>query len=96
MPAYLIGDIAISDLAAYEEYKAKTPAIIARHGGEYLVRGGSHEILEGRWSPTRLVLLSFPDRDALHAFLDDPDYAPLKALRARIAKSDIVAVDGIG
>jgi uncharacterized protein (DUF1330 family) len=96
MSAYVIADIALSDAAAYEDYKARSPAIIARHGGEYLVRGGAHEVIEGDWHPTRLVLLRFPDRAAIHAFLADPEYAPLKALRARVATSDLVAVDGLG
>lgn len=96
MPAYVIVDVDIADPAAYEEYKAKAPPIIARHGGEYLVRGGAHEVLEGDWHPTRLVLLRFPDRAAIKAFMADPDYAPLKALRQRISTGHLVAVDGIG
>jgi uncharacterized protein (DUF1330 family) len=95
MPAYMIVDVNLADPAAYEDYKAKVPALIARHGGEYLVRGGAHEVLEGSWQPTRLVLFRFPDRAAIKAFMADPDYAPLKTLRQRIASTDAVAVDGI-
>ena len=96
MPAYLIVDVDLRDSAAYEAYKRDVPALIARHGGEYLVRGGEHEVLEGDWRPHRLVLFRFPDRAAIRAFIADPDYAPLKALRQRIASTDAVAVDGIG
>lgn len=95
MPAYMIADINMKDPAAYERYKAEVPALIRRHGGEYLVRGGAHEVLEGDWQPTRLVIFRFPDRAAIHAFMNDPDYQPLKALRKQCAESDIVAVDGI-
>ncbi|MDE2335129.1 MAG: DUF1330 domain-containing protein [Rhodospirillales bacterium] len=96
MPAYLIVDVDLRDSTAYEAYKSRVPALIARHGGEYLVRGGEHEVLEGEWRPHRLVLFRFPDRAAIGAFMADPDYAPLKALRQRIASTDAVAVDGIG
>jgi uncharacterized protein (DUF1330 family) len=96
MAAYLIVDVRLKDAAAYEAYKAAVPALIARHGGEYLVRGGALEVLEGAWRPTRLVLFRFPDRAAIHAFMNDPAYAPLKALRHRLAEADMVAVDGIG
>ena len=95
MPAYMIADINMRDPAAYERYKAEVPALIRRHGGEYLVRGGAHEVLEGDWQPTRLVVFRFPDRAAIHAFMNDPDYQPLKALRKQCAESDIVAVDGL-
>lgn len=95
MTAYLIVDVAIRDPQRYEDYKQKVPALIARHGGEYLVRGGVHEVLEGEWRPTRLVLFRFPSRDAIKAFLADPDYQPLAALRHAIADSSLVAVDGL-
>lgn len=95
MSAYLIVDVDIKDAQRYESYKRAVPALIARHGGEYLVRGGGFDVLEGTWRPTRLVLLRFPDRQALHAFLDDPDYRPLAALRHSIADSSMVAVDGL-
>ncbi len=95
MTAYLIVDVAIRDPQRYEDYKRKVPALIARHGGEYLVRGGAHEVLEGAWQPTRLVLFRFPSRDAIRAFMDDPEYRPLAALRHEIAESSMVAVDGL-
>ena len=95
MPAYLIVDIDIKDAERYESYKRVVPALIARHGGEYLVRGGAFEVLEGDWRPTRLVLLRFPDRQAVRAFIDDPEYRPLAALRHSIADSSMVAVDGL-
>lgn len=95
MTAYLVVDVDIHDLDAYESYKAQVPSLIARHGGEYLARGGTHEVLEGSWTPTRLVLFRFPDLAAIHAFMADPDYQPLAALRHRVATSSIVAVEGL-
>jgi uncharacterized protein (DUF1330 family) len=95
MPAYLIADIVIRDAERYEAYKRVVPALIARHGGEYLVRGGAFDVLEGDWRPTRLVLFRFPDRAAIHAFMNDPDYAPLATMRHEIATSSLVAVDGL-
>ncbi len=95
MTAYLIADVAVRDPQRYEEYKQKVPALIARHGGEYLVRGGAHDVLEGGWQPTRLVLFRFPSRAAIKAFLADPEYQPLAALRHAVADSSLVAVDGL-
>ncbi len=95
MSAYLIGDVNIRDKERYEIYKRDVPALVAKHGGEYLVRGGQHEVIEGDWSPTRLVLFRFPDRAAIHAFFADPAYRPLAELRHAIAESRLVAVDGI-
>ena len=94
MSAYLIVNIDVTDPEAYEEYKAGAAAVVAKHGGTYLVRGGQFDVLEGNWTPTRLVILQFPDRAALDAFYIDPEYAPLKALRHSAAATDAIAVDG--
>jgi uncharacterized protein (DUF1330 family) len=39
----------VSDPERYKEYMAAAPATIAAAGGEYLVRGGKSETLEGDW-----------------------------------------------
>jgi uncharacterized protein (DUF1330 family) len=95
MSAYIIVNIEVNDPAAYEEYKAKVPAVIRKHGGEYLVRGGQFSIVEGDWKPSRLVLLRFPDVSSAQAFDEDPEYQPLKALRHRAATTDMVIVEGV-
>jgi uncharacterized protein (DUF1330 family) len=95
MSAYMIVNVDVRDPAAYEEYKNKVPALIRKHGGEYVVRGGKFVVLEGAWSPARLVLLKFPDLASAQAFFLDPEYQPLKALRRLSSTADIVAVEGV-
>ncbi len=95
MSAYMIVNLDVKDTTAYEEYKTKVPALIHKHGGKYLVRGGKFDVVEGDWKPTRLVLFEFPSGAAVKAFLDDPEYQPLKALRQRVSKTDIVVVEGL-
>jgi len=62
MPAYVIVNVEIRDTAQYETYKQMAPASIEAFGGRYIVRGGQVDVLEGRWSPRRVVVLEFPDR----------------------------------
>ncbi len=95
MAAYLIVDLKITDPIAWEAYKAAVPAVIHKHGGEYLIRGGALQVLEGEWQPNRVVVLRFPDGRALDAFWSDPEYLPLKELRHRVAHSNIVRVEGV-
>ena len=94
MAAYLIVDVVVNDPAGYEKYRAGVPSLIRKHNGEYLVRGGSLEVIEGDWKPQRLVVLRFPDRAAAQAFMNDPEYRPWKELRHRVAQTDLVLVDG--
>ena len=93
MTAYMIVDIDVLDPAQYETYKREVPKLIEKHGGEYLVRGGEFEVIEGEWTPNRLVIFRFPDRQAIHALFADPEYHPLKLLRHKVATSSVVAVD---
>jgi uncharacterized protein (DUF1330 family) len=95
MSAYVIVNIDVQDAELYEEYRAKVPAFIQKYGGEYLARGGNLVVMEGDWMPRRLVLFRFPDMASAQAMLDDPEYQPLKALRQRAARTQMVAVEGV-
>lgn len=94
MPAYIIGNITVTDPVGYEDYRARVPAVIAAHGGRYVVRGGQMEVLEGEGPVSRTVVLEFPDMQRLKAFYGSADYAPLLALRKRCATSRLIAVEG--
>ena len=95
MSAYMIIDLEIHDQTAFEGYQKSVPALILKHGGQYLVRGGQFEVIEGDWHPHRLVILRFPDRAAIRAFLIDAQAQSLAKLRSQAAKTNIVAVDGV-
>jgi len=94
MPAYIIADISVTDPEAYEAYKQQVGATIAEYGGRYLARGGAAEVLEGDWTPNRLVVLEFPDMDRLKAWYESKAYAGPKAIRQGAAVSRVVAVEG--
>jgi uncharacterized protein (DUF1330 family) len=94
MVAYLIVDLDIHDPERFQKYREGVGAFIAKHGGEYLVRGGEFEVIEGDWQPHRLVLFRFPNRQAIRNFFADPEYAVLKEIRFKTSKTVAVAVDG--
>jgi len=95
MPAYLIADTDITNPERYEEYKRQVAPLVERFGGRYCACGGAHQVLEGDWKPTRLVVLEFPDMDALMGWYNSPDYAPMKAIRQEASKSRLIAVQGL-
>jgi uncharacterized protein (DUF1330 family) len=95
MPAYIIADLNIHNAAAMQPYIPGVPPIVRKHGGRYLVRGGKWELVEGDWHPDRLVVIEFPDVKAAKAFLDDPEYAPWKALRQQNGHTNGVIVEGV-
>jgi len=95
MPAYVIADVDVHDSAGYEAYRQQVPAIIAQYGGRYIARGGATEVLEGSWSPKRCVLIEFASMARLKAWWDSPEYRPLRAIRERTARSNVVATQGM-
>jgi len=96
MSAYLIVDTDIHDAEAYDLYKAAARPILERHGGEYLARGGAIDVIEdGLWSPTRLVIVRFPDMASARAALEDPEYAPHRKVRQGAACATLAVVEGL-
>lgn len=95
MSAYLIYDVEIHDPGPYGEFMTRVKPIMEALGGRYLVRGGRHEVLEGEWQPTRLVLFEFPDLDAARSAFTSEEYAPLKELRQSCSTGSVVIVEGI-
>ena len=83
MPAaYIIVDMKITDPEQYKHYVAVAPAAVKAAGGEYLVRGGRHEVLEGAWQPARVAMLRFPSYEQAKAFYDGEKYRAARAKRA--------------
>lgn len=94
MPAYVINDMEVTDPKLLEEYKKLSPATVALYGGKFIARGGTTEVIEGEWTPKRLVILEFPDLARAKAWVDSAEYAPARALRRRSSKSNIVVIEG--
>ena len=95
MSAYIIVDTKISNEIEYEEYKKLAKPIADKYGGIYRVRGGTLDIREtDLWTPTRMVVIEFPDMEHAQSFLDSEEYAPVKQRRHKNAKCTLFIVDG--
>ena len=97
MPAaYIIVDMLISDVEQYKQYMAAAPAAVAAAGGEYLVRGGRFETLEGQWQPARIAMLRFPSYKTAKAFYDSEMYRAARAKRHGATEFfNMVLVEGV-
>ena len=95
MAAYVIADIEITDPQAYEGYKQGVAATLEAYGARYLTRGAAVGVLEGDWSPKRLVIIEFPSMAKLKTWYDCPEYRPLRDLRQRASVSRLVFQEGL-
>ena len=95
MTAYVVVDINVTDPETYEEYKILAAPTVELYGGRYIARGGRTEILEGDWSPSRLVLLQFDSIEQAKAWLHSPEYSEIKKIRHQTATSNMVVIEGV-
>jgi uncharacterized protein (DUF1330 family) len=91
----VIAEMDIHDPEQYEKYKAVSPGAVAAGGGRFVVRGGELAVLEGDWSPKRLVILEFEDLEAVKRWYASPGYQEVKKLREGAADLNMVAVEGV-
>ncbi len=95
-PAYVIVDMKVIDPEQYKLYMAAAPAAVKAFGGEYLVRGGRFEVMEGGWTPARVAMLRFPSFEQAKAFYNDAQYTAARAKRQGATEFfNMVLVEGV-
>lgn len=95
MKGYVIGEVAVNNPAAYEEYRRQVLATIEKHGGRFLVRGGKVEGLEGAALAGRIVILEFPSFDQAASWYRSAEYAPLIRMRQGASTARLILVEGV-
>ena len=95
MPAYLISQIEVHDPQGYEEYRKLVGASLAKYGGKFVARGGKIDVLEGNWSPKRVVICEFESLARAREWYDSPEYKPAKDIRQKTSDAKIIVVDGL-
>src|SRR6185503_14225608 len=83
-PAYLIGQIDVSDPDGYaKQYLPKAREIIKAHGGRLIAAAGSAATgakvvaVDGE-APKRVVIYMYPSMEALLAWRNDPAYVQVR------------------
>jgi uncharacterized protein (DUF1330 family) len=93
--AYILANVDVTDPQQYEQYKKLSTIAMQAHGAEVCARGGKVDVLEGDWTPKRVVLMKFPTAEAARAFYDSPEYAAAKAARQGAAVMRMVLIEGL-
>jgi uncharacterized protein (DUF1330 family) len=95
MSAYIVVDVEVTDPVRYEDYRKTVAPTLQAYGGRFLVRGGKVELLEGSWSPKRLVIVEFPDVATAKAWWGSSEYANPKAVRQSASDTEMIVVEGV-
>jgi len=88
---YAYAKLTVTNPDALIKYRDVAGAALAKHGGK--VEGAAQEftVLDGAPEiPNAAALLSFPDKTAALAWVNDPELADVHALRRDAGGSDIL------
>ena len=80
MSAFVVVDLTPADQEKLQEYGAAAAATVARHGGEFIVKGATEPLNGGDHRETK-VIIQFPDRAAALNWYQSDEYQALIPLR---------------
>ena len=95
MSVYLIAQLTFSDRKVYARYQERFIDVLRRFDGKLLAADESPEVLEGSWLSDKLVLLSFPDRDAFREWSESSAYQEILKDRKAGAHATVLLVKGL-
>jgi|ERR1700733_7198897 uncharacterized protein (DUF1330 family) len=95
MAVYVIAQLSITDRSAYNRYQDRFMAVLSKYRGRLLAADESPTVLEGEWDRDKLVLLSFPDEEAMREWAESPEYLEISKDRKAGAKAVVLLAKGL-
>lgn len=96
MAVYGVATITIHDRTAYDRYSGAFMEVFAQSKGTLLAVDETPQAIEGEWTATRLVLISFPDEAAFRDWFDSPAYQAIARDRHAGSVATILLAKGLG
>ena len=91
---YLLAEFEVLDPVEFEHYRARIADVSAAFGGRYLVRRSEPVVLDGEWTPKRVVVIAFDSPGQCRAFYDSPAYQAILPHRLRSTKGHVLLLTG--
>jgi uncharacterized protein (DUF1330 family) len=91
---YLYAEFAVHDAPEFEKYREKVGALSASFGGRYVVRRSEPVVLDGAWTPKRLVIIEFDTPEQVRAFYESPEYQAILPHRLRSTHGHVLLLTG--
>ncbi len=90
---YWVAHVDVHDPETYRRYIEANAEAFAKFGARFLVRGGEHEVVEGK-ARARTVVIEFPSYEDALACYHSPEYQRAKAIRDPVSEGDLVIIRG--
>ena len=95
MTVYVIVQVEITDRKIYDRYQANFMDVFNQFEGTLLVNDGAPKLLEGDWAKHKVVVMTFPDRQAFTAWATSPAYTEIAKDRIAGGKATILLAQGL-
>jgi uncharacterized protein (DUF1330 family) len=92
MGALWIAHVTVTDTEAYGKYAELAGPAIAKHGGEFIARGGRYVQLEGKERP-RNVVAQFPSLEAAVECYNSVEYQRALAHARDASERELMVVE---
>jgi uncharacterized protein (DUF1330 family) len=92
---YVIAQLKVTNPENYKEYVAKVSEVVKKYDGEYLVRNGEYQVVEGEDNFPRLVIIRFPSYERALEWYHSDEYKPVKDIRLQNSEGSNIIVKGI-
>jgi len=90
---FWIARVDVDEMETYKKYVAGVEATLAKFGGKFIVRGGTHKVVEGT-ARSRNIVAEFPSYKEAQRCWNSPEYQALREIRLPVATADIIIIEG--
>jgi len=92
---YVIAQLKVTNPENYKEYVNKVTEVVQKFGGEYLVRNGEYQCVEGETKFPRIVVIKFPSYQKALEWYNSDEYKPVKQIRLNNSEGSNIIIKGI-
>lgn len=94
MTVYAIVQLKIHDRPTYDRYMSRFMPVFEKFNGKVLAADDKPKVLEGKCDASRVVLLSFPDKQSFFAWAGSPAYQEIAKDRIAAAETMVLLAEG--
>ena len=92
---YVIAQLKVTNREKYKEYVSQVSALVKKFGGEYLVRNGEYQVVEGEDNFPRIVIIKFPTYEKALEWYNSEEYKPIKQIRLNNSEGTNIIIKGL-
>ena len=92
---YVIAQLKVTNSENYKEYINQVTEVVQKFGGEYLVRNGEYQCVEGETKFPRIVVIKFPSYEKALEWYNSDEYKSVKQIRLNNSEGSNIIIKGV-